>query len=62
MTQLTCLSLHVFSSQSVLYETQHFFKLELSYMFLEVCLGTIYWSTSIRPGPVTSGTADDGIL
>ena len=22
-------------------------------MFLEVCLGTIYWSTSTRPGPVT---------
>ena len=38
------------------------FKLELSYMFLEVCLGTIYWSTSTRPGPVTSGTTDDGIL
>ena len=24
-------------------------------MFLEVCLGTIYWSTSTRPGPVTQG-------
>ena len=24
-------------------------------MFLEVCLGTTYWSTSTRPGPVTQG-------
>ena len=53
MTQLTWLSSHVFSSQSVFIKPNTLnWNCRTS---LEVCLGIMYRSTSTRPGPVTYG-------